>query len=154
MNKGCQNSHGRLRKAVDASGFEYDGQVAASADSVEDAVIPGNATNVFLNMQPLLDRLDENLAPVWLSETPFSHPTTTGSRAFFDDSGQDTVALFEEPHFGTAPDSAAMSPYIAFMLLHLGMEAFNTLMVGSPRKDELDRMAMAGGLTDNAPSSE
>lgn len=147
MNSGFQFSHGGLRKAVDASGFEYDTEVAASADSVRDADLPGKSKNTFLKVRPLLDRLDKNLAPVWLSETQFSHPTLTGVRAYFDDSGEDAVVLFAEPHFGRSPDPAAKSPYVAFMLLYLGMEAFNALMVGSPWKAELDRIAAEGGLT-------
>ncbi|MFE4601113.1 hypothetical protein ACFRKE_09665 [Kitasatospora indigofera] len=153
MNSGFQYSHGGLRKAVDASGFEYDAEVAASADSVRDADLPGNSKNNFLKVRPLLDRLDKNLVPVWLSETQFSHPTLTGVRAYFDDSAEDAVVLFAEPSFGTSPDPAAKSPYVAFMLLYLGMEAFNALMVGSPWKTELDRIAAEGGLTNSAKAA-
>ncbi|MFI6875740.1 hypothetical protein ACIBL6_20120 [Streptomyces sp. NPDC050400] len=84
---------------------------------------------------------------VWLAETALSHPSLTGARAYFDDSGDGVVRLFRQPHYGRADDPNAMSPYMAFHLLFLGVGAFNQLMVGEPWSVELTRIGEAGGFT-------
>ncbi|MBC3843098.1 hypothetical protein GXW82_31635 [Streptacidiphilus sp. 4-A2] len=154
MNKAFQYKHGGLRKAADADGFEYDSGTAASADEVQAAEIPGNPTNQFNVTSKLLGRLGAKLPTVWLTETQYSHATLTGARAFFDDSDANSVRLFNEPHFGSVDAAADASLFVAFMLLFIGMEAFDTLMVGTPWKDVMAPIGIQGGLSkpDNSPS--
>ncbi|MFG2683481.1 hypothetical protein [Streptomyces sp. NPDC048392] len=58
MNRAFQYTHGGLRRAADAAGYQYD---TGAADAVRDADIPGNPTNEFDLMKKLLDRLGGGL---------------------------------------------------------------------------------------------
>jgi hypothetical protein len=148
MNKAFQYTHGRLRKAVDEGGvFTYDHEVAAAADVVEAAVVPPNAANEFAATGKLLGRLGNGLPEVWTSETQLSHSGIVAARAFFDDSSDEAVHLFDSPRYGAAPNPNELSPFMAFMLLYFGVEAFNDLMPARPWTPELQRLARETGLT-------
>ncbi|MEV0035225.1 hypothetical protein [Streptomyces sp. NPDC050804] len=155
MNKAFQYTHGKLRKAVDGGGiFTYDDEVAASADAVAAAVIPPNATNEYSLTSKLLGRLGNGLLEIWTSETQLSHSGITAARTFFDDSSTEALRLYDSPHYGEAPNPDELSPFMAFMLLYFGMEAFNDLMVGSPWATDLERIGADGGLIEAAQSPE
>ncbi|MGQ4484344.1 DUF5677 domain-containing protein [Streptomyces sp. SAS_281] len=151
MNKAFQYSHGKLRKAVDTGGvFTYEDEVAAAADVVAAAVIPPNSANEFNLTTKLLGRLGSGLPEIWTSETQHSHSGIAAARVFFDDSWEGAVQLYDCPHYGDAPNPDELSPFMAFMLLYLGMEAFNDLMVGAPWTDELQRIGQTAGLLESA----
>lgn len=154
MNKAFQHTQDRLRRAIDESGtFSYDDEVAASVDAVAAAVIPPNSANRYANTSQLLNSLEtRGLLEVWLSETQLSHAGLTAAQAFRDDSGE-TIRLLARPEYGKAPDPSERSPLMAFMLLHLGMEAFNGLMTDGPWTVDLQRIARGYGLiTDSKPA--
>lgn len=155
MNKAFQHSHGKLRKAVDGGGvFTYDHEVAAAADAVAAAVIPPNSANEFNLTGKLLGRLGNGLPEIWTSETQLSHSGIAAARAFFDDSSEEALHLYDSPHYGDAPGPAELSPFMAFMLLYFGMEAFNDLMVGTPWADELQRIGLTTGVLGSASADE
>ncbi|WP_133243343.1 hypothetical protein [Streptomyces scopuliridis] len=147
MNKHFQYSHGKLRKAVDEGGiFTYDDEVAAAADSVATASLPSSPTDTFNGTAHLLGSLGNGIQEVWISETQLSHSGIAAARAFFDDSASDVIHLFDAPRYGSAPNPAEASPFMAFMLLYFGIQAFNELMVDQPWTAELDRIGQMGGL--------
>ncbi|MEU5198904.1 hypothetical protein AB0G86_33505 [Streptomyces scabiei] len=149
MNKAFQHTQDRLRRTIDEGGvFSYDAEVAASADAVAAAVIPPNAANQYSNTSQLLRSLaPKGLLEAWLGETQLSHSGLTAAQAFRDDSGQ-AVRLLARPEYGKTPDPSERSPLMAFMLLHLGMDAFNALMVGKPWTADLDRIGREFGLVE------
>lgn len=147
MNKAFQYTHGRLRKAVDAGDvFTYDREVAAVADAVAAAVVPSNSANEFAATGKLLGRLGNGLLEIWTSETQLSHSGIAAARAFFDDSSDEAVRLYDSPRYGKAPNPNELSPFVAFMLLYFGMEAFNDLMPDKPWTPQLERIARQTGL--------
>ncbi|MFB6518698.1 hypothetical protein [Streptomyces sp. NPDC056401] len=151
MNKAFQHSHGRLRAAVDEGGvFTYGDSVAAAADAVAAAVIPPNTKNQFNLTKKLLGRFGAGLTEAWLSETPDSHAGIAAAAAFFEQSPDGSIQLYDSPHYGGAPDPNELAPFMAFMLLYCGLEAFNDLMVGAPWTEELNRIGLAAGLPGGA----
>ncbi|MFD0223237.1 DUF5677 domain-containing protein [Streptomyces hirsutus] len=148
MNKQFQNSHGKLRKAVDEGGvFTYDAEIAAIADTVTAASIPSSSTDTFNATAHLLGSLGNGLKEIWISETQFSHSGIMAARAFFDDSKSGVIHLFDAPRYSSVQDPDEASPFMAFMLLYFGMQAFNELMAGRPWVAELDRIGQDAGLT-------
>lgn len=155
LNKAFQHTHSKLRKAVDEGGvFTYDDEVAASADAVAAAVVPPNATNQYNLTSKLLGRLGNGLLEIWTSETQLSHSGITAARVFFNDSSAEAIQLYGSPQYGEAPNPDELSPFMAFMLLYFGMEAFNDLMVGSPWATDLERIGVEASLIEAAQSPE
>lgn len=147
MNKAFQHTQGKLRAAADAGGFQYDDEVAELADAVAAAVIPSNAANQYAATSKLLARLDDGLLAAWTAETQSSHSSLSAARTFFDDSDPNHLRLFDTPHYGAMPDPEQAGPFMAFMLLYCGMDAFNELISDQPWTEELERIGAEYGLT-------
>ncbi|MEU9381099.1 hypothetical protein AB0D38_08895 [Streptomyces sp. NPDC048279] len=126
--------------------FTYGDEIAAIADTVAAASIPSSATDTFIATAHLLGSLGNGLKEIWIGETQVSHSGIAAARAFFDDSKPDAVHLFDAPQYGTAPNPDEASPFMAFMLLYFGMQAFNEIMAGQPWAAELDRIGQRAGL--------
>lgn len=119
-------------------------------DMVAAAVIPPNSAEQFNRFTPLFKRFGDALLAIWRAETQLAHPTLTAAQCFFDDTGPDTVRLYDEPTYREgAPSPADRSPYIAFVVLWCAMYAFNQLLPDQPWSDELQRIADAGGIDDS-----
>lgn len=119
-------------------------------DVVQAADIPPNSAEQYNRFAPLLKRLSAPLLAAWVGETQLAHPTLTGAQCFFDDTAEDQILIYDEPTYREGVDNPTKrSPYIAFTLMWVAMDAFNQLMKDSPWGDELQRIATEGGL-DNA----
>ena len=147
MNKAFQHTQAKLRAAADAGGFQYDDEVAELADAVAAAVILSSAANQYAATSKLLARLDDGLLAAWTAETQSSHSSLSAARTFFDDSDPNQLRLFDTPHYGAMPDLEQAGPFMAFMLLYCGMDAFNELISDQPWTEELERIGAEYGLT-------
>lgn len=151
LNKTFQHTHAKLRAAADAGGFVYDAEVAALADAVAAAVIPSDAANQYASTSKLLERLDAGLLAAWTAETQSSHSGLSAARTFFDDSDPNQIRLFDAPHYGMMPDPDEATPFMAFILLYCGVQAFNELVSDRPWTVDLERIGAEHGLAGDVP---
>ncbi|MFE7948385.1 hypothetical protein [Streptomyces sp. NPDC057426] len=151
MNKKFQNDHGKLHDSIETGGvFTYDAELAALADEVKKTEIAANPANTYNGTSHLLTRLGSGLDEVWRSETQHSHSGIPAARVFFDDSDESSVRLCANPRHGDLPNPDDLSPFMAFMLLFCGVEAFDKLMVDSPWCADLRKIGIRAGLIDPA----